>query len=754
MKNKLSSVLAAAAVHTLAVAAILAAASGCEKPANSEEPAPGPAPEKSVSLSLGSGTLTKTVLGEPDGSAYPVYWCEGDRIAVNGQRSEPLHGVGDKTTDATFSVSGVSAPYGVVYPSWICGSMDGNSAEITLQTVQKWIPGSFSNGSAVLYGQSDATDFTLTNLCGVVRFPVDFGKYEITDITLTSLGTPLAGKFSLNLATGELTAVEAGQDISLSIPEGGFAAGSGAGSDAGSADGSGDGSGAGGAAGASNAVELNFCVPAGEYAEGFNLTITEKYGRKMVIEMRENTAVRSGVIVGWAEQTFVPSGALIITDPESWNSFAAAVNAGDYSLWKDPESGEVSIVANITSADELTQIQSWDGVLNGGGYTITRNSLTKPLIKSITETGIVKNLRLGGLRTEKSSNSCASLAAVNLGTVENCENRAALTATVDANFTFCSLVEMNGGVMKDCVNSADFEINLPFTANHLFMGGGIAYRPNVTLADKTTKLGTFEDCRNVGNITIKKAATASSDLYKCAVGGILASAYAGTTETFVTLKNCVNEGNITLWENTFGNNPKTQGAYCVGGIVGRIAPVSDQLDNNKKVVCNYIIPAPKTGFYSEITGCSNVGTIDVCSSIDSGASAGMSGARQCYVGGIAGIIVGLSAKPAKIDGCTNIGRILAGGTLKPCSLVGGILGGTAFSEISSCTNSGSFGLTANTLAKTHAQIGAVGGIVGHVLKVSPVPAIKGCTSTAALPKEAVAGCSGEIYATGSKPTVE
>ena len=750
MKNKLSSVLAAAAVHTLAVAAILAAASGCEKPANSEEPAPGPAPEKSVSLSLGSGTLTKTVLGEPDGSAYPVYWCEGDRIAVNGQRSEPLHGVGDKTTDATFSVSGVSAPYGVVYPSWICGSMDGNSAEITLQTVQKWIPGSFSNGSAVLYGQSDATDFTLTNLCGVVRFPVDFGKYEITDITLTSLGTPLAGKFSLNLATGELTAVEAGQDISLSIPEGGFAAGSDAGSDAGS----GDGSGAGGAAGVSEAVELNFCVPAGEYAEGFNLTITEKYGRKMVIEMRENTAVRSGVIVGWAEQTFVPSGALIITDPESWNSFAAAVNVGDYSSWKDPESGEVSIVANVTSADELTQIQSWDGVLNGGGYTITRNSLTKPLIKSITETGIVKNLRLGGLRTEKSSNSCASLAAVNLGTVENCENRAALTATVDANFTFCSLVEMNGGVMKDCVNSADFEINLPFTANHLFMGGGIAYRPNVTLADKTTKLGTFEDCRNVGNITIKKAATASSDLYKCAVGGILASAYAGTTETFVTLKNCVNEGNITLWENTFGNNPKTQGAYCVGGIVGRIAPVSDQLDNNKKVVCNYIIPAPKTGFYSEITGCSNVGTIDVCSSIDSGASAGMSGARQCYVGGIAGIIVGLSAKPAKIDGCTNIGRILAGGTLKPCSLVGGILGGTAFSEISSCTNSGSFGLTANTLAKTHAQIGAVGGIVGHVLKVSPVPAIKGCTSTAALPKEAVAGCSGEIYATGSKPTVE
>ena len=111
-------------------------------------------------------------------------------------------------------------------------------------------------------------------------------------------------------------------------------------------------------------------------------------------------------------------------------------------------------------------------------------------------------------------------------------------------------------------------------------------------------------------------------------------------------------------------------------------------------------------------------------------------------------------RTAKIDGCTNTGRILAGGTLKPCSLVGGILGGTAFSEISSCTNNGSFGFTANTLAKPQAQIGSVGGIVAHILKVTPVPTIKGCMSTAGLPKEAVVGCSGEIYATGNKPTIE
>lgn len=724
MRSKLSSAFAAVILHAVALAAVLSTVSGCEKSGDGSLPKPEPAVEESVSLSLGSGTITKTILGEPNGSSYPVYWCEGDRIAVNGKRSEPLHGIGDRVTDATFSVSGVSAPYGVVYPSWICGAMDGETAEITLQTVQRWTPGSFSNGSAVLYGRSDAKDFTLTNLCGVVRISMDFGKYEITDITLTSLGAPVSGKFGLNLATGELTAIDAGQNIGLSIPDCGFAAGS-------------------------EAVELNFCVPAGEYAEGFNLTITEKYGRKMVIEMRENTAVTSGVIVGWTEQTFVPSGALIITDPESWNTFAAAVNAGDYSQWKNPESGEISIVANVTSADDLVQIESWDGVLNGGGYTITRNSISKPLIKSITEAGVVKNLKLGGLRTKPGANSSAALAATNLGLVENCENRAALSVTVDAALHFCGLVEANGGVMRDCTNSADFEINLPFSANHEFMGGGLAFRPDAKGTDGTTRLGTFEGCRNTGNITVKKEATAASDLYKCAVGGILASAYGGTAESFVTLKNCVNDGNITIWENTFKNGG-AQGAYSIGGIIGRIAPL---LGNTS---CSYVNPAPgaAVGFYAEIIGCSNSGTIDVCSSIDSGASSGMSGARQCYVGGIAGIVVGLSAKPAKIDGCTNTGRILAGGTLKPCSLVGGILGGMAFSEISSCTNNGSFGLTANTLAKPQAQIGAVGGIVAHILKVTPVPTIKGCTSTAVLPKEAVAGCSGEIYATGNKPTIE
>lgn len=461
----------------------------------------------------------------------------------------------------------------------------------------------------------------------------------------------------------------------------------------------------------------------------------------MVIEIRENTRIPAGMVVDWGKQTFVPAGALIITDPESWNTFADAVNAGDYSDWVDPETGEVNVASNIVNAGDLTQIESWNGVFNGGGYTITRNAIHKPLFKKIAEGAVVKNLKLDGLRNEPGDNSCAVLAGTNLGTIENCESKSKLTVTVDANFHFCGLVEANAGTMKSCTNSADFEINLPFTGNHELIGGGLAFRP-----DAESKLGTFEDCKNTGNITILKNAVAASGLHKCAVGGILASAYGGTKDVFVKLKNCSNEGKITLWENELQKSG-AQGAYAVGGIVGRIAPLSGNAD------VMFVSPTPTAGFYTEITGCTNSGTVDACSNIASGASAAMSGARQLYVGGIAGIVVGLPAAPAKISGCTNTGAVLAGGISKPCALAGGILGGTAFAEITDCTNAGSFGMTKNTLAPVNAKIGAVGGIVAHILKVTPVPELSNCKSTAALPAEAVDKCSGEIYATGNKPTI-
>ena len=172
----------------LALIALVAAQvslSSCGKTETTGGTKPEPVPEKNVSLSLSSGIASKTVLGDMNGDVYPVYWCEGDRIIVNGKRSAPLHGIADKTIKATFDVDGVNAPYGVVYPSWICDAMDSEAAEVSLQSVQKWTPGSFSSGAAVLYGKSSETEFELKNLCGVVRIAMDFGKNKISGIVLT-----------------------------------------------------------------------------------------------------------------------------------------------------------------------------------------------------------------------------------------------------------------------------------------------------------------------------------------------------------------------------------------------------------------------------------------------------------------------------------------------------------------------------------------------------------------------------------------
>ena len=71
MRSKLSSAFAALILHAVALAAVLLTVSGCEKSGDGSLPKPEPTVEENVSLSLGSGTITKTILGELDGSSYP-----------------------------------------------------------------------------------------------------------------------------------------------------------------------------------------------------------------------------------------------------------------------------------------------------------------------------------------------------------------------------------------------------------------------------------------------------------------------------------------------------------------------------------------------------------------------------------------------------------------------------------------------------------------------------------------------------------
>lgn len=688
---------------------VMLGAVSCSTVPPPEPESPGTAKDE-VRLVVGTGPVSKTVMGEEISGICPVYWCDGDRIAVNGKRSEALYGIEPQTSEATFSISGVSAPYNVVYPSWICQSIEGSMAIIELPRTQTCTPTSFGNGCAVMYASSQTSEMELKNLCGAVCLNFDFGKYEITDISLTSLGTPLSGKFSLDTGSGKLEGMDTRQSVRIDMNEAIQASG-----------------------------KVIFTLPAAEYGEGFNILLSEKGGRQMSVALREDCEVAPGIIKYYPQMTFEPEGSLIITDAESWNSFVLAVNGGDWSEWQDPETGCVKLSGNIIAGGDLAQIEVWNGELDGNGYSITRNLCSRPLIKAIGETGKVSNLIFEGGHAEVAEASFAALAQTNFGTVTSCENRMPMDIVTDADFSFASLVESNAGTMENCSNSAPVHISLPCSANRFCQVGGLAL-----YASAEGKCGSFTGCSNSGEILIEKNAVASSDLQKGAVGGIVSSVEDGDADNFTVFRECSNSGRIQLWENTWYNTPN--GAYAIGGIAGRISGLTRDIAGNK----SWYVSFDKAWHHVEFVDCVNSAVIDVCCSNTSTVGKSMSGARQCYVGGIAGVAVGLAESPALFSGCTNTGQMNTGGSTKACTISGGIAGGAGYATFSDCSCSAGFALT-ETTGVTAVGPGAVAGIATHIFtKLLPV-VISSCTVTSALPETATV--KGEYSATGAQPTI-
>ena len=94
--------------------------------------------EVTLSISL---EPTRTSLGEKNGDTYPVFWSEGDCIAVNGVAAEAAIDALNKSV-ATFTVT-ASAPYNITYPY-----TEGLSAsKVVFPTEQSYTEGTFASGN-------------------------------------------------------------------------------------------------------------------------------------------------------------------------------------------------------------------------------------------------------------------------------------------------------------------------------------------------------------------------------------------------------------------------------------------------------------------------------------------------------------------------------------------------------------------------------------------------------------------------------
>ena len=81
--------------------------------------------DQTVELGAGQTTITlsldeesRTHITGKNGDEYPLYWSEGDKIAVNGKTSNALGEASHGKTTATFTVKGEQPrPWNIVYPA-------------------------------------------------------------------------------------------------------------------------------------------------------------------------------------------------------------------------------------------------------------------------------------------------------------------------------------------------------------------------------------------------------------------------------------------------------------------------------------------------------------------------------------------------------------------------------------------------------------------------------------------------------------
>ncbi len=679
-----------------------------------------------VTLQLSSEAVTRTVLGDEEDGVYHVWWTDGDRICVNGVKSSMLIGAGEKALSGEFTVEGVKPPYHVVYPSIRCGSMSEDGvAEVSLPAVQAWVPGSFASGAAMLYGTSRQGEFTLRNLCGVVRIPIVKGASyggKITSITLSSSSSaaPIAGRFHLNTEDGALDIVEGGATVLMSLPEEGIVLDE------------------------SEPQYFHICIPGGEYPDGFNIILANEEG-SMLCEWTGSTAVPAGVMVTLSQIAFKPSNTKIIDSIDSWNEFAAAVNEGDYERWVDEDTGEVNIVGDISYGGDLTAITTLPAgmVLNGNGHVIKRAAATEALIILVDSGATVKNLTVGGTRVAASANAdrgTGNLAAYNRGLIENCTSEMDVRLTgVNASLVIGGLVTDNAGVIKDSKNTGEISISLTISANRNIYGGGICGRGFRPLSD-VQYCGTFINCENTGSITIHRSATGNFSMCRLAIAGIVGCLdYGVRDDAFSTIKGCTNSGSITVWQDDKHTNANY--SYSVGGILGRCCKYNPSTD------FYYLVGGANAtahdGNYVKIEDCRNSGAIDVSIASQTFKPTD-SGARQVYVGGIAGCLQSQWSNWAKVSGCTNTGSIRTG-HLAATDITGGIVGGGGYLTIENCRSEVAVGLSKNTLYAAK-YMGLSGAVLGLALRDMEV---KDCEGTLFFDKEGATGYRGTGYVGGA-----
>ena len=651
-----------------------------------------------VSVNL-STVQTKTYLGEVENGRRQVYWSSGDAINLNGYESLPLSEEQAGKPTADFQLYNGSLPYKVIYPASICGEFasDG-TVTVNVPSSQEYSPTSFGKGSAILYGFSENDDepVTLYNLCAAVKVTLNSAagiSISKAAIISNSDAAPVAGKFIIDPKTGVYSVVEGLTSISLDITEVSLEA---------------DGE-----------QSFYFTLPYGEYPEGFTVKFydSEKFPMecRWLSNSENGVKVEAGKLYEFKPVDFVPGKKEILTG-EDWLYIATCINKADNS-WKsaylDEKTNTIKLGADITLPEGTPQItKDFTYVLDGQGYTLTNNTATSSLIKTLPASGSIKNLTMAGTMRATSATANIEVAAfvhtVSGGSIEDCTNEMVFETSAKTVIFGAFARTITSGKISRCVNNADMNIVMNVknaTTSELTsiksFGGGL-----VATCFAPTAMVQIENCVNNGDIDITIDAGTTSGVNRAGYAGVLGYVSGTAADKYPKLINCANNGSVKLaFVEDVTGRAKVQ--YSVGGIVGLSAGVAASASGLNTAAISAVDSGKHCHLYLE--SCTNTGRVQN-GATSSGDSADPT--IKVYTGGIAGTVIGLSDSHSKLINCVNIGEVVPYSVkvnhyqrAAICGVCGGFLGLGAYVDIEGGTMNASVGTS-----ETHSF--ATAGVIG------------------------------------------
>lgn len=623
---------------------------------------------------------------------WSLAWEVGDGVAIyNGETfSEYLaQTAGASTTLLGEDVADVA--HCAFYPYSEDLVFEGTSVTAVIPSEQTPKIGNFPYNPSVAYVAAGNKSLAFFNICGLVGFEITADEVGVSNVVIYGNNNEvLTGgvKVDCNSTTPKAAVVE-GKDVqSVTLQaEGTFEPG----------------------------VYYVAILPQ-KFEQGITITMNATDGKQYKKTSKPFTLNRSHRINASNINDGEFGAENLISNAAELQAFFNVVNADE-----NKGVGMVGkIVADIdmSTLDHFAPAEEFAGTLDGS-YTDGENTsnwtisnTTSHLIRTLSETGVVKNINVSGNIEITADDDAAFIALNNAGKISYCKTSGeAKTIKDDLVFTkeraVGAIAARTSGTIEYCTNETEITLSpksyeSATTTEHKglqHIGGIVGYA--------TGDAAVIDNCTNSAKVALTSLGAINA---VTTIGGILGSTSSeigtnvanGTFSANVTLSNCVNNGEVR-WSYNTKPSGNAFNNLCFGGIVGYLeGNISNCTNNGFLYAHGWRAEDSGTGYTKyigfggvagiatcNVTDCHNYGNIDVAATLTGGE------AKAGYVGSsgwsVVGGIVGHSGSNAyTISGCTNRAETMNVDmhmltTNGSSGSFGGIIGVT-YAKLSNCQN--------------------------------------------------------------------